>query len=79
MDPYSVNMMPGASMAAHIAVLHASIEVHPQDPFSEFQSAVVHGHRLLWPLPAVHPWVEFRLRCHHYMLTGNPGWDGPRF
>ena len=73
MDPYVVNLMPGASMAAHIALLHASIEVHTQDPFSEFHSAMVSGHRLLWSLPAVHPWVEFRLRYHHYMVTRNLG------
>ena len=79
MDPYGVNMMPGASMAAHIVLLHASIEAHAQDPFSEFHSITVRAHRLLWSLPAVHPWVEFRLRYHHYMITGNPGWDGPRF
>ena len=79
MDPYGVNMMPGASMAAHISLLHASIGARAQDPFSEFHSVTIHGHKLLWSLPAVHPWVEFRLRYHHYMVTGNPSWDGPRF
>jgi len=79
MDPYAVNLMLGASMAAHIALLHASIEVHAQDPFSEFHNAMVRRHRLLWFVPAVHPWVEFRLHYHHYIVTGNPGWDGPRF
>jgi len=34
-------MMPAASMAAHIALLHASIEAHAQDPFSEFHSVTV--------------------------------------
>ena len=62
MDPYAVNLMPSASMAAHIALLHASIEVYAQDPFSEFHSATVRGHRLLWFLPVVHLWVEFGLR-----------------
>ena len=73
MDPYGVNMMPGASMATHIVLLHASIEVHAQDPFSEFYSITVRADKLLWSLPAVHPWVEFRLHYHHYMVTGNPG------
>jgi len=73
MDPYAVSLMSGASMAAHITLLHAIIEVTAQDPFSEFHSDTFHGHRLLWSLLAVHPWVEFRLRCHHYMVTGNPG------
>jgi len=28
MDPYGINMMSGASMAAHIALLRASIEAY---------------------------------------------------
>ena len=79
MDSYGVNMMMGASMAAHIALLHASIEAHAHYPFFEFHSITIRAHRLLWSLPTVHPWMEFRLRYHHYMVTGNPGWDGPRF
>ena len=79
MDPYGVNIMSGASMAAHIALLHASIEAHAQDPFSEFHSITVCAHRLLWSLPTVHSWVESRLHYHHYMVTGNQGWDEPRF
>jgi len=79
MDPYAINLIPAASMAAHIALLHASIEAHAHDIFSEFHSVTVRGHRLLWSLPTVHLWVDFRLCYHHYMVTGNPGWDGPRF
>ena len=79
MDPYGVNMMPGASRAAHIALLHASMEAHVLNPFSEFHSITVRAHRLLWYLHAVHPWMEFRLHYHHYMVTGNLGWNGPRF
>ena len=79
MDPYAINLMLGASMASHIALLHASIEVHAQDPFSEFHSATVRGHRLLWSLPTVQLWVDFRLCHHHYMVTRNPGWVGLRF
>ena len=79
MDPYGVNMISGASMAAHIMLLYASIEAFAQDPFSEFHSITVRAHRLLRSLPAVDPWVEFRLHYHHYMVIGNPGWDRPRF
>jgi len=55
MDPYAINLMPGASITAHIALLHANIEVHAQDSFSEFHSVTVCGHRLLWSLPTIHP------------------------
>ena len=79
MDPYGINMMPGASMAAHIALLHASIEAYAQDPFSEFHSITVRARRLSWSLPTVDLWVEFRLHYHHFMITGNLGWEGPRF
>ena len=79
MDPYGVNMMLGASIATHIALLHASIEAHAHDPFSEFHMITVRAHRLLWSLPTVHPWIEFRLRHRHYMVTGNPGRDRLRF
>ena len=77
MDPYVVNSMLGASVAAYIVLLHASIEAYAQDPFSEFQSIMVCAHRLLWSLPAAHLWMEFRLRYHHYMVTGNLGSWGP--
>ena len=62
MDPYGVNMMSGLSMAAHIALLHASIEAHAQDPFYEFHGITVRAHRLLWSLPKVNPRMELRLR-----------------
>ena len=76
MDPYGVNMMSGASMVAHTVLLHASIEAHAQDPFSKFHSITVHAHRLLWSLPAVDLWVEFRLHYHHFMIIRNLGLDG---
>ena len=79
MDPYGVNMMSGASIATHIALLHARIETHAQDLFSEFHSITVRAHRLHWCLPAVHLWVEFRLCYHHYIVIGNPGQDDPMF
>ena len=79
MDPYAVNMMHGTFVAAHIALLHASRIAHAQDPFFEFHNITVRAFRLLWSLPMVDPWIEFRLRYHHFMITGNPGWDGPRF
>jgi len=79
MDPYAINFMSSASVTAHIALLYASIEAHAEDPFSKFHSITVRAHRLLWSLPAVHPWMEFRIRYHHYMVTGNLGCNGPRF
>ena len=66
-------------MIAHIALLHMSMEVHAQDPYSEFNSITVRAQRLLWSLPPVGPWVEFRQRYQNFMMTGNPGLDGPRF
>jgi len=73
MDPYAINVMPGMSMAAHISLLQGSITAHVQDPFSEFHSITIHAHKLLWSLPTVDPWVEFRFRYHHFMMTGNLG------
>ena len=79
MDPYGVNMLRDGSMLAHIILLHASIEAHAQDPYSEFHSTTVRAQRLLGSLPLVDPWAEFRLRYHDFMITRNPGWDGLRF
>jgi len=79
MDPYGVNMLLGGSMIAYIVLLHASIKAHAQDPYSEFRSITVRAQRLLWSLPLVGPWVEFRHRYYDFMMTGNPGLDGPRF
>ena len=79
MDPYGVNMLPGGSMIAHIALLHASIEAHAQDPYSEFRSITVRGQRLLGSLPLAGPWLEFRHNYHNFMIIGNPSLDGPRF
>jgi len=78
-DPYGINILPGGSMIAHIVLLHASIEAHAQDPYSEFRSITVCAQRLLGSLPLVDPWVEFKHRYHDFMITGNPGLDGPRF
>ena len=61
MDPYGVNMLPGGSMIAHIALLHMSMEVHAQDPYSEFHSTTVRAQRLLGSLPPVAPWVASEL------------------
>ena len=66
-------------MIAHIALLHMSMEVHAQDPYSEFHSTTVRAQRLLGSLPPVGPWVEFRQRYQNFMMTGNPGLDGPWF
>ena len=79
MDPYGVNLLLGGSMIAHIALLHISMEAHAQDPYSEFHSITVRVQRLLWSLPPVGPWVEFRQRYYDFMTTGNPGIDRPRF
>ena len=56
-----------------------SMETHAQDPYSEFHSITVRAHRLLWSLPLVGPWVEFKHRYHNFMMIGSPGLDGPRF
>ena len=79
MDPCAINIMHGTSVVAHISLFRASIIAHTQDPFSEFRSITVRAFRLLWSLPMVDSWVEFRFRYHHFMIMGNLGWDGPRF
>ena len=56
MDPYGINMLPGGSMIVHITLLHAGIEAHAQDPYSEFYSITVRAQRLLWSLPLVRSW-----------------------
>ena len=66
-------------MIAHIALLHISMEAHAQDPYSEFHSIAFRARRLLWSLPPVGPWVEFRHRYNDFMMPGNPGVDAPRF
>jgi len=66
-------------MIAHIALPHISIEAHAQDPYSEFHSITVRAQRLLWSLPLVGPWVEFRHHYHDFMMIRNPGFDGPMF
>ena len=66
-------------MMAHIALLHASIEAHAQDPYFEFHIITVCAQRLLGSLPLVDPWVEFRLHYHDFIIIGNPGLDGLRF
>ena len=66
-------------MIAHIALLHISMEAHAQDPYSKFHSIAFRARRLLWSLPSVGPWVEFRHRYNDFMMTGNLGVDGPRF
>ena len=79
MDSYGVDMLPDGSMIAHIVLLHASIEAHAQDPCSEFRSITIRAQRLLGSLSLVDPWVDFRHRYHDFIITGNPGLDGPRF
>jgi len=44
MDPDTVNMMPGTSVAAHISLLHNGMIAYVQDPFSEFCSITVRAH-----------------------------------
>jgi len=73
MDPYAVNMMSDASVAAHISLLHASMIAHAWDPFSKFHSITVRACRLLWSLPKVTPCVEFRIHYHDFMMMGALG------
>jgi len=79
MNPYTINMMPDTFVAAHISLLHASMIARTQDPFSEFHNITVCAGRLLWSLPIVNLLVEFKLHYHHFMMTGNLGWDEPTF
>jgi len=79
MDLYVVNMMSGASVVVHISLLHASIIAYARDPFSEFYTITVCVCRLLWSLPKIDAWVEFKLYDHDFMMTGHPNWDGLRF
>jgi len=78
MDPYSINMMLGTSVANHISLLHASMIAHMQDPLFDFYSVTILTHRLLWFLPIVTPWVEFRIRFYDFIVTRALGWDGRR-
>ena len=66
-------------MIGHVVLLHASMEAHAQDPCFEFRRITIRAQRLLGSLPLVDPWVEFRHRYHDFIITGNPGLDGPRF
>lgn len=79
-DLYNIHMVPQTSVTAHISILHAAMVAHMQeDPFSEFHDVLARTRRLLWSLPLVAPWHEFRLRYHDFMVTGNPGPDTERF
>jgi len=69
MDPYAINIIPGTSVATHISLLHASIIAHMQDLFSEFHHVSNYARKLLWSLPTVPPWVEFRTRYHDFMIS----------
>ena len=79
MDPYAVNTIPGTSVATHISLLHVSMVAHVQDPFFEFHNNTIRACRLLWPLPTIAPWVEYRIHYLDFTMKGALGWDGPRF
>ena len=72
-----MNMMSRTSITSHISLLHASMVAHMQDPFSKFHDVIARTRRLLWSLPTVVPWVEFRTHYHDYVTTGALEWDGP--
>ena len=74
MEPYVVNMVPSTFVAACISLLHDSMIAHAHDPFSEFHSIMVRACRLLWSLPTVAPWVEYRICYHDFMMTGGLGY-----
>ena len=75
-NPYNIHMALQTLVAAHISTLHAALAAHIQeDPFSEFQDVLVCAHRLLWSLPVILPWHEFKLRYHDFVITGDPGHD----
>ena len=72
-------MAPGTSVVAHISQLHAPMRDHMQNPQSEFDNVLERTRTLLWSLPVVAPWIEFRQRCNDFMITGEPGVDEERF
>ena len=73
MDPYAVNMMLVTSVANDISLLDISMIANTQDAFFEFHNITVRACLLLWSFPTVHPWVEFRLLYHHFMMKENLG------
>ena len=79
MNPYLIHMAPGISIGAHISQLHAAMWVHMQNPQSEFHNVLERTRILLWSLPVVAPWIEFRQRYSDFMITGEPGIDEERF
>ena len=79
MNPYLIHMVPGTSVVAHISQLHAAMRDHMQNPQSEFHDVLERTRRLLWSLPVVAPWSEFRQRYNDFMITGEPGIDEERF
>ena len=79
MDLYAVNIISGTSIAKHMSLLQAGRVEHIQDLLSEFYDVTTCAHRLLWSLPIVRLWVEFRTQHHDFLVTRAPGWDGPKF
>jgi len=78
-NPYLIHMVPGTSVAAHISQLHATMRDHMQNPQSEFHNVLERTRTLLWSLPVVAPWTEFRQRYSDLMITGEPRIDEERF
>ena len=59
--PYAIYIAPQTSVAAFISTLHTAMVVHMEDPLSEFHDVMARIRRLLWSLPLVALWHEFRL------------------
>ena len=74
-----IHMVLGTLVAAHISQLHAAMLIHMQDPQSKFHNVIEWTRTLLCSLPFAHPWFEFRLRNHDFMITGEEGADEERF
>ena len=79
MDPYAIHMISKTSTVVDVSQLHEEMVAHMQDPFLEFRNVLVCTHRLLWSLPFVAPWHEFRLQCHDFIVTGDPRVDEEGF
>ena len=79
-EPYTIHTASQTSVATHISTLHAAMVAHIQvDPLSELHDITARARKLLWSLPLVAPWHQFRLRYDDFMFTGGLGPDAKRF
>jgi len=60
-DPYTIHMLLGTVIAAHISLLHDRIIAHIQELFFEFYSVLVRTYQPRWSLPIIAPCDKFRV------------------